>query len=228
VKVLSQVWPPKLSRLIRHLPSSAIAMTIDLESSASSFLDDLDFDESDVAFLEQVTSTATSDSALHNSSSTILDELDEEMFSSTLQGDDDDEALGLREERLPSLFNSSAARRNSLLSYNLDNGDRSHPAPSKRSSLVTPEPPSEDSAASFPNPHELQRQYQHTLRKLAKSMRRSDATRSIVKRQKPMTFKGVASAVRQGRRASMYNFFQSERCKELEESRRQLLRFINI
>jgi hypothetical protein len=201
-------------------------MTIDLDSSASSFLDDLDFDESDVAFLEQVTSTSTSDSGLHNSSSTILDELDEEMFSSTLQGDDDDEALGLREERLPSIFNS-AARRNSLLLDDLD-GNRSHPAPSKRSSLVTPEPPAEESAAAFPNPHELQRQYQHTLRKLAKSMRRSDATRSIVKRQKPMTFKSVASAMREGRRASMYNFFQSERCKELEESRRQLLRFINV
>lgn len=202
-------------------------MTIDLESSASSFLDDLDFDESDVAFLEQVTSSSTSDSGLHNSSSTILDELDEEMFSSTLQEDEDDEDLGLREERLPSLFNS-AARRNSLLSDDLD-GDRSHPAPSKRSSLVTPEPPAEDSAAAtFPDPHELQRQYQHTLRKLAKSMRRSDATRSIVKRQKSLTFKSVASAVREGRRASMYNFFQSERCKELEESRRQLLRFINI
>jgi hypothetical protein len=92
--------------------------------------------------------------------------------------------------------------------------------------LVTPEPQPEGAVTStapsptpFPSAAELQRQYQHTLRKLAKSMRRSDATRSIVKRQKPLHFKEMSAAM---------NFFHSERCKELEDSRRQLLRFINI
>lgn len=212
------------------LPPTVSTMTIDLESTSVSFLDYLDFDESDVAFLEEVTSGATSSPPSDDSipNATILDEIDDELFSSSLQGND--ENLGLRRECLPNLYNSSSSpsRRNSLLSTELEK-ERNHPAPSKRSSLVTPEPPQDEaitnSPPSLPKPDELQRQYQQTLRKLAKSMRRSDATRSIVKRQKPLNFK--ATTLHSSSRA-VSNFFQSERCKELEESRRQLLRFINI
>jgi hypothetical protein len=215
-------------------------MAIELEPSASSFLDGLDFDESDVAFLEEVTSDSTADSFqdLPHHRSTVLDEVDDEVFTSKLRGDDDDGALGLQGERLPNLHGfSSSSRRNSLFSLVFE-GERYRESPGKRSSLVTPEPQPEDTplAASsptlLPNAEELQRQYQHTLRKLAKSMRRSDATRSIVKRQKALHFKEMSVAMR-GRGGdpsamAVANFFQSERCKELEETRRQLLRFINI
>lgn len=181
-------------------------------------------------FLAHNESSSELDDSPHSRGSANFDEADDEQLSSSLQGNDDED-LGLRSERLPSLYNTSfCSRRNSLLSSSEHEGGRSHPAPTKRSSLVTPEPIQEDATAtnppSLPNLEELQRQYQQTLRKLAKSMRRSDATRSIVKRQKPLNFKGALIAINSSRAES--NFFQSERCKELEASRRQLLRFINI
>lgn len=47
---------------------------------------------------------------------------------------------------------------------------------------VTPEP--SNSSISLPDTYDLQVQYQRTLQRLGKSMRRTDATRSIVKRQR--------------------------------------------
>lgn len=47
---------------------------------------------------------------------------------------------------------------------------------------ITPE--AANSSISLPDPYALQVQYQRTLQRLGKSMRRSDATRSIVKRQR--------------------------------------------
>jgi len=56
---------------------------------------------------------------------------------------------------------------------------------------------------------ELELEYQRSLKKLANSMRRSDNSRSIVKRQRSSEAKE--------------NFFQSPRCEELERSRQQML-----
>ena len=73
---------------------------------------------------------------------------------------------------------------------------------------ITPDTtfPRENTAPSIV---ELQFEYQRTLQKLAKSMRRSDETRSIVKRQR-----------------LSYNFFQTTRCEQLEDTRQKVLQVV--
>lgn len=80
---------------------------------------------------------------------------------------------------------------------------------------------------------ELQRQYQQTLKKLARSMRQSDVTRRIVQRQRSSdeAAKFVpnlsSSGHSVGSEGGRQDFFLSDRCKELEEDRKQLFRMIN-
>lgn len=79
-------------------------------------------------------------------------------------------------------------------------------------SHVTPEKATSD-CVYLPDMTELQMQYQRTLRKLATSMRRSDETRCIIKRQRVSSSCG---------RFDESDFFASPREKAMEESRRKL------
>lgn len=202
-------------------------MSIDLESSNSSFFDELDFDEADVTFLEN-NNICPEDLA----APTILDEIDEELFSMPDLLPDSESSLGLRAESLPNLYPTSRSASLSMFqAHEADDDGSGHFTP-KRPSRVTPEPSPTSSSEEYRRSHgpsttDLQRQYQLTLRKLAKSMRRSDATRSIVKRHKSWSYKGGPSTV--GPKGGYSdNFFESERCRELEASRKQMLRFISI
>jgi hypothetical protein len=87
-----------------------------------------------------------------------------------------------------------------------------------RVSRVTPE---SSDHVQLPDLTELQRQYQHTLHKLARSMRQSDATRSLIKRQKRMLSPTFSMPGRDE------DFFTSDRCARLEESRRKLFNAIS-
>ena len=62
--------------------------------------------------------------------------------------------------------------------------------------------------------HCIKRQYRHSFKKLAKSMRQSDATRSMIKRQKRLL------------KEDKDNFFSSPRCFELEAARRKLFNIL--
>jgi hypothetical protein len=83
---------------------------------------------------------------------------------------------------------------------------------------ITPEPQSPpkvsfvSSANSCVTLAEIQSQYQRTLRKLASSMRRSEETRSIVKRQ----------------RCTEPNFFTSPKAYTMEQNRNCLYRMISL
>jgi hypothetical protein len=80
----------------------------------------------------------------------------------------------------------------------------------------------------------LQVQYQDGLRKLAKSMRHSDMTRSVIKRQRIVapTLSFTSSHSRDsnshaGTQSLTQDFFLSPRCKELEDSRRKIFRMLS-
>ena len=82
----------------------------------------------------------------------------------------------------------------------------------------------------------LQVQYQDGLRKLAKSMRHSDMTRSVIKRQRIVapsfsftsSHSGGSNNSQGGAAQSMtQDFFLSHRCKELEDSRRKIFRMLS-
>jgi hypothetical protein len=75
--------------------------------------------------------------------------------------------------------------------------------------------------APLPGVTELEKHYQDTLKKLAKSMQRSDLTRDVIKRQRKVTPSlSFESANRE-------DFFASPRLKESEQSRKRLLNLIN-
>jgi hypothetical protein len=87
------------------------------------------------------------------------------------------------------------------------------------SSQITPDQKYEE--IQLPDSTELHMQYQNTLKKLAKSMRRSDATRSVIKRQRRCS---PSLSVESDDRT---DYFTSPRCQELEQSRNRLFRIIN-
>lgn len=78
---------------------------------------------------------------------------------------------------------------------------------------ITPESYSQPKF-QLPDTTELELQYQRTLKRLSKSMRRTDETRGIVKRQ------------RLNKTDPNCNFFQSSKAKVMEESRKKLYRMI--
>jgi hypothetical protein len=73
----------------------------------------------------------------------------------------------------------------------------------------------------LPGLTELQMQYQNSLKKLAKSMQRSDVTRSVIKRQRKVT----PSLSFESDNAK--DFFAGPRMQQLEQSRKRLLCVIN-
>lgn len=78
---------------------------------------------------------------------------------------------------------------------------------------ITPELCSQPKV-KLPDTTELELQYRRTLKRLSKSMRRTDETRGIVKRQ------------RLSKTDRHCNFFQSSKAKVMEESRQKLYRLI--
>jgi hypothetical protein len=80
---------------------------------------------------------------------------------------------------------------------------------------------SNEVSPDLPGLTELQMQYQDTLKKLAKSMRRSDATRSVIKRQRKVT----PSLSFESDNAK--DFFASPNLQQLEQSRNDFLFLIN-
>ena len=78
---------------------------------------------------------------------------------------------------------------------------------------ITPESHSQPKV-QLPDTTELELQYQRTLKRLSKSMRRTDETRGIVKRQ------------RLNKTDPNCNFFQSSKAKVMEESRKKLYQMI--
>jgi hypothetical protein len=80
---------------------------------------------------------------------------------------------------------------------------------------VTPESKPKLQTPQDVNSVELQLEYLRTLKKLTKSMRRSDETRSIVKRQRLSDSDGSS------------NFFQTSRWSELELSRQKIAKLIH-
>jgi hypothetical protein len=71
---------------------------------------------------------------------------------------------------------------------------------------------------------ELQLQYKRTIKSLTKSMRRSDQTRTIVKRQRSSF--SIGSALSSSDDEPSEDFFYSDRCAQVEDSRRHLLRLL--
>jgi hypothetical protein len=88
-------------------------------------------------------------------------------------------------------------------------------APFDVSHPITPD--QKNLGIQLPDLTELQMQYQTTLKKLANSMRQSDATRSVLKRQRE--FSPSLSFESDGET----DYFSSPRCRQLEQSRKRLL-----
>lgn len=117
-------------------------------------------------------------------------------------------------------------RRNSLgiSSIVIPNERAQSPLPEQRESFnytheITPEKnKNEDADVNLPNVTDLQQQYQNTLKKLAKSMRRSDMTRSVIKRQRKVSPSLSFDST------NAPDFFAS---KELEQDRKHLFQLIH-
>jgi hypothetical protein len=123
-------------------------------------------------------------------------------------------------------FSLDAPRRNSMMSVisDCDYTPRRSPPPKKQRSFefsneVSPDAKNEH--APLPGLTELQMQYQNSLKKLAKSMQRSDVTRSVIKRQRKVT----PSLSFESDNAK--DFFAGPRMQQLEQSRKRLLCVIN-
>jgi hypothetical protein len=86
-------------------------------------------------------------------------------------------------------------------------------------SEVTPEQAKSD-YVKLPTLAQLKIQYDETLKKLAKSMRRSDVTRSVIKRQRKVLPSLSFDS------ATAPDFFTGPRFEELEKERKRLLRLI--
>jgi hypothetical protein len=87
---------------------------------------------------------------------------------------------------------------------------------------VTPE--TQTNQLSLPDMANLQLQYQRGLRRLSRSMRRSDQTRSIVKRQRSAYSQASGGG---GKDDARPDFFASSRFNEFEDSRKKLFSLIN-
>jgi hypothetical protein len=156
--------------------------------------------------------------------------------ASTILDQEEDSDFLIMEIEIPASANASVhlslddPRRKSLSMFNIisdnDYAPPQSPAPQKQqapfnfvSHRVTPHQKNEE--IQLPDSAELQMQYQNTIKKLAKSMRRSDATRSVIKRQRKfspsLSFESDDET----------DFFTSPRCQQLEQSRKRLFRVIN-
>ena len=69
----------------------------------------------------------------------------------------------------------------------------------------------------------LEHMYREGLKKLAKSMKDSDMTRNVIKRQSKFTYRGAKSPGL----FKQKDFFLSSRCEELESCRRQLAEMLH-
>lgn len=120
--------------------------------------------------------------------------------------DDEDNFVGPELQTLPSLFNRGFLRTPLVQRSKLCDEDIHRITPEKR----------KRSEVHVPDMTELQIQYQWALKKLAKSMQRSDETRSIVKRQRlcPST----AIIYKKGEN----DFFSSPQAKAIESARAKL------
>jgi hypothetical protein len=87
------------------------------------------------------------------------------------------------------------------------------------SSEVAPAEKNED--VPLPGLTELEKHYQETFKKLAKSMRRSDETRDVIKRQRKVSPSLSFDSF------NAPDFFASPRLKQSEQSRKRLLTLIN-
>uniref|UniRef100_A0A7S3PBK1 Uncharacterized protein n=1 Tax=Amphora coffeiformis TaxID=265554 RepID=A0A7S3PBK1_9STRA len=74
----------------------------------------------------------------------------------------------------------------------------------------------------MPPANPLEQMYRDGLKKLAKSMKDSDMTRNVIKRQSKFTYRGTKSPGL----FKQKDFFLSSRCEELESCRRQLMEML--
>jgi hypothetical protein len=73
----------------------------------------------------------------------------------------------------------------------------------------------------------LELMYREGLKKLARSMKHSDMTRNVIKRQSKFSYRGMATSAAPQALLAQRDFFLSPRCEELEETRRQLMQMIH-
>lgn len=147
-----------------------------------------------------------------SSEDALIDGVEDDDFLVRMDDDDSNNAsLGFLEdqgnrcESLPALYDPPRS----------PSPSRSHTSAHE----ITPEQ-QEQGKVHLQNPGELQVQYKRTLKKLAKSIRQSDATRSQIKRQKRLASASLSDS------EDDCDFFTSRRCMELEKSRKQLLKLI--
>lgn len=156
----------------------------------------------------------------HNIVNEIDDDLfmldDEDNIESSLGGLEDDGNV-FETNKLPPIYNEAPrSPPPRVVSNNMA------PAPAKVSPQSAPvRGVRRAQSTPLPQMTELQRQYQQTVKKLAKSMRQSDATRRIVQRQR--SDDGSSFFVQD----TSSDFFLSDRCRELEDDRKRLFRMIN-
>lgn len=131
--------------------------------------------------------------------------------------DDEDFEMGCAEE-LPSFYlqQRQMAARSPSPSYSYSYANQ-----------VTPDNSHHEKTMPLPDLGELQEQYNRTLKSLAKSMRRSDATRSVIKQQSRMLPTATYSFNSNDGSTQSTDFFSSNKCRELEETRRQLFQVIS-
>jgi hypothetical protein len=101
---------------------------------------------------------------------------------------------------------------------------RRPPPPQRHRSMYTAREVSHDAKnehVPLPGLTELQMQYQNSLKKLTKSMQRSDVTRSVITRQRKVTPSLSFDS------DNAKDFFAGPRMQQLEESRKRLLCVIN-
>lgn len=93
--------------------------------------------------------------------------------------------------------------------------------------VVTPRQRPTSTVVLVPKIAELEIQYNRSLIRFTKSMQRSDQTRSIVKRQRSSAVSTRTETHDHDNDDASDDFFVSARCKELEETRRQVYKMLN-
>jgi hypothetical protein len=131
---------------------------------------------------------------------------------------DDDDDLSLSREYIKAANRGSSSRNINCSTPPLPVG---HNVASRQ---VSPEPAPREIVITAAHQQALstspiEYKYREGLKKLAKSMKHSDLTRSVIKRQSKYSYRGSSSSAKK-------DFFLSSRCEEVEDCRRQILGMI--
>lgn len=193
----------------------------------------IDFDEEmdDVLFMNIGCGDEEDDRAFQGESSLLLGLIDDgdEAASADCELPSFDASASSSEQQ----ETSSASRPSTPAA---EESEDKKPSKSRRSSLVTPEPQSPASSVSTKSsslndeadPEFLQRQFHETLKKLAESMKQSDASRSMVKKQlksRPELRK-VFTDKKHKLKSPPSDFFLGKKYQEVLNERKRLMKMI--